>query len=91
MTGRVRRRAVVRGRVQGVYYRDTAREAAEARGVAGWAANLSDGSVELVLEGAAEDVEAVLAIARTGPPDARVEAMDVAEERPEGLSDFRAL
>jgi acylphosphatase len=88
---RIRRRAIVRGHVQGVYFRDTTREAAEARGVTGWAANLPDGTVELVLEGTTEDVEAVLAIARTGPPDARVEAMDVAEERPEGLSDFRAL
>ena len=88
---RVRRRALVRGHVQGVYFRDTAREAAEARGVTGWAANLPDGSVELVLEGAPEDVEAVLAVARRGPPDARVEAMEVAEERPEGLSGFRAF
>ena len=88
---RVRRRAVVRGHVQGVYFRDTAREAAEAHGVAGWAANLPDGTVELVLEGAPEDVEAVLAVAREGPPDARVEGMEVAEEVPEGLNGFRAL
>ena len=87
----MRRRAVVRGHVQGVYYRDTTREAAERHGVAGWAANLPDGTVELVLEGAAESVEAVLAVARRGPSDARVEAMEVAEERPEGLSGFRAL
>ena len=85
----MRRRAVVRGHVQGVFFRDTAREAAEARGVTGWAANLPDGTVELVLEGAPEDVEAVLAVARRGPPDARVTGMDVAEERPEGLRAFR--
>lgn len=87
----MRRRAVVRGHVQGVYFRDTIREVAEARGVAGWAANRPDTTVELVLEGAAEDVEAVLAVARTGPPDARVEGMEVAEEPPEGLSGFRAF
>jgi acylphosphatase len=73
-----------------VYFRDTAREAAEAHRVTGWAANLPDGSVELVLEGAPEDVEAVLAVARRGPPDARVTGMEVADERPEGLSGFRA-
>jgi acylphosphatase len=84
----VRRRAIVRGHVQGVYFRDTTREAAEARDVTGWAANLPDGTVELVLEGRLEDVEAVLAIARVGPPDARVTAMEVAEERPEGLNGF---
>lgn len=55
---------MVRGHVQGVYFRDTTREAAERHGVAGWAANLPDGTVELVLEGAPEAVEAVLAVAR---------------------------
>jgi acylphosphatase len=84
----VRRRAIVRGHVQGVYFRDTTREAAEARGVTGWAANLPDGTVELVLEGTPEAVEAVLAVARMGPPDARVTAIEVAEERPEGLNGF---
>ncbi len=90
MSGRVRRRAIVRGHVQGVYFRDTTREAAEAHGVTGWAANLPDGTVELVLEGAPEDVEAVLAVARRGPPDAHVTGVEVAEEVPEGLDDFRA-
>lgn len=84
----MRRRAIVRGHVQGVYFRDTTREAAEARGVTGWAANLPDGTVELVLEGTPEAVEAVLAVARMGPPDARVTAIEVAEERPEGLNGF---
>jgi acylphosphatase len=78
----------VHGLVQGVYFRDTTREAAEARGVTGWAANLPDGTVELVLEGTPEAVEAVLAVARMGPPDAHVTAIEVAEERPEGLNGF---
>ena len=89
MSGRVRRRAAVRGHVQGVSFRDTIREAADACGVVGWAANLPDGTVELVLEGTLADVEAVLKVARTGPPGARVEGMEVAEEPPEGLSGFR--
>lgn len=87
----MRRRAVVRGHVQGVHFRDTAKRAADARGVAGWAANLPDGTVELVLEGPPEAVEAVLAVARRGPPDAHVTGMEVAEERPEGLTAFRVL
>lgn len=87
--GRVRRRAVVRGRVQGVYFRDTARRAAERRGLAGWAVNRPDGSVEVVLEGAPEAVAAVLDLCRTGPPEARVDAVEVAEEAPEGLRGFR--
>ena len=81
----------MRGLVQGVYFRDTIREAAEPRGVTGWAANLPDGTVELVLEGTLDDVKAVLAVARRGPPDAHVTGIDVAEERPEGLSGFRAF
>ncbi|MDX6555609.1 MAG: acylphosphatase [Miltoncostaeaceae bacterium] len=87
----MRRRAIVRGLVQGVYFRDTAREAAEAHGVTGWAANLPDGTVELVLEGAPEDVEAVLTVARRGPPDAHVTGIEVAEEPVESLSGFRVL
>ena len=81
----------MRGHVQGVFYRDTAREAAEARGVAGWAANLPDGTVELVLEGAPDDVEAVLAVARMGPPDAHVTGIELVEELPEALRGFRVL
>jgi Acylphosphatase len=45
----VRRRVVVSGRVQGVFFRDSTRERAEAEGVAGWACNRGDGAVEVVL------------------------------------------
>ena len=89
MDGRIRRRAVVHGRVQGVFFRDSTRERARASGVAGWVANRSDGAVEAVLEGPAEAVENVLRFLRTGPPRARVERIDVAEEEPEGLSAFQ--
>ncbi|HLL07778.1 MAG TPA: acylphosphatase, partial [Nocardioidaceae bacterium] len=44
----IRRRVVVRGRVQGVFFRDTCRREARSRGVSGWAANRADGSVEVV-------------------------------------------
>lgn len=82
-------RARVRGRVQGVFFRQsTARAAAEA-GVAGQVRNLPDGSVEAVFEGPAEAVERMLAFIRVGPPDAAVEAVEVLEERPEGLTGFR--
>ena len=47
MGERIRRRAVVHGRVQGVFFRDSLRERAEAHGVAGWAKNEPDGTVEL--------------------------------------------
>jgi acylphosphatase len=73
----VRRRAVVSGRVQGVWYRDTARQEAERLGLAGSAANRADGRVVLEAEGEEEAVEAFLAWAGEGPPRARVDAVIV--------------
>lgn len=84
----IRRRVVIQGRVQGVFFRDSTRERASAHGVAGWARNRSDGSVEVVLEGPREAVERVLRFLETGPARAQVDAVDVSEEEPEGLSGF---
>jgi acylphosphatase len=85
----IRRRLVVHGRVQGVFYRDSAREAARNEGVAGWAVNRSDGTVELVLEGPAEAVESVVGYCRRGPSSAEVHAVDEHDETPEGLTGFQ--
>jgi acylphosphatase len=84
----VRRRVVAHGRVQGVFFRDSARERAHAHGVAGWVRNRSDGAVEAVLEGPRERVERVVRFLETGPPQARVENVEVDEESPEGLTGF---
>jgi acylphosphatase len=84
----VRRRIVVRGRVQGVFFRDSMRERARAHGVAGWVCNRSDGAVEAVLEGPREAVERVLRFAETGPPRAQVADVQVSEEEPKGVSGF---
>jgi len=84
----VRRRVVVHGSVQGVFFRDSLRRLAEQHGVSGWARNTSEGTVEAVFEGEAEAVERLVSFAQTGPSDARVEAIDVHEEEPEGLSGF---
>jgi acylphosphatase len=86
---RIRRRLQVTGHVQGVFFRDSVRRLAERHGVAGWASNLDDGSVELVLEGPPDDVGRVVEFAREGPRGARVDHVDVAEEPPEGLTAFR--
>jgi len=80
---------VVHGRVQGVFFRDTARRRATERGVAGWVANRPDGAVEAVLEGEPDAVEAMVRFAHEGPRGAEVERVDVFEEEPEGLSGFR--
>jgi acylphosphatase len=82
--GTSRRRAVVRGEVQGVFFRDSTRSEAESRGVSGSVTNRSDGAVEAVFEGPEEAVEAMLEFCRTGPSGARVEGVEVTEEEPEG-------
>ena len=84
----VARRAVVHGRVQGVFFRDTVRRAAQQRGVAGWAANRPDGTVEVWLEGEQDAVDSMLRVLHDGPPRAEVERVDVDEVEPEGLRGF---
>jgi acylphosphatase len=84
----VRRRIRATGRVQGVFFRDATRREAERNDVAGWASNRPDGSVEAVFEGPPEAVEALVEFARAGPGSAKVEALDVETEEPEGLRGF---
>jgi len=83
-----RRRIVVHGFVQGVYFRDTVRRQAVARGVAGWVRNNRDGTVEAVFEGEPDAVERLIALCRDGPRGARVDHVEVVEETPEGLRGF---
>ncbi|MFL5884254.1 MAG: acylphosphatase [Thermoleophilaceae bacterium] len=84
----IRRRIVVKGDVQGVFFRDSTRERAQSRGVAGWVANRADGSVEAVFEGDEDAVESMVRFAQEGPRRADVEDVEVAEEEPEGLEGF---
>ncbi len=88
MTEVVRRRAVVTGRVQGVWYRDTARREAERRGLAGRALNQPDGTVLLEAEGPQAAVDAFLAWAAEGPPRARVDTVTVDVVEPTGRAGF---
>jgi acylphosphatase len=84
----IRRRVVVHGQVQGVFFRDSTRERARAHGIAGWVCNRPDGAVEAVLEGPSDAVERVVRFLQTGPRHAQVERVDVDEEPPEGLTGF---
>ena len=89
MAGEVtRRRVVVRGQVQGVFFRDSAREEAEREGVAGWVSNRDDGGVEAVFEGDPDAVERLVEWCRSGPSSADVDDVEATEEEPEGLSAF---
>jgi acylphosphatase len=84
----IRRRVVVHGQVQGVFFRDTTRRLAQQRGIAGWVSNRWDGTVEAVFEGEAGAVERLVEFCREGPRGAQVESVDVTEEELEGLSGF---
>ena len=87
----VRRRVVAHGFVQGVFFRDTLRQAALHHGVAGWVRNRGDGSVEAVFEGSLDDVDRLVEIARQGPRGARVERLEVREEPVEGIAGFNIV
>ena len=84
----IRRRVVVHGHVQGVFFRETARRLAERHSVAGWIVNAPDGTVDAVFEGEPEDVERLVAFCRVGPRGAVVERVDVTHEEPEGVQAF---
>lgn len=73
------RRVLIEGFVQGVGYRDFARRAALRRGLSGWVRNRSDGTVEALISGPPDAVEAMLADLRRGPAGARVRELRLAE------------
>ena len=94
MSEAVTRRLVARGRVQGVWFRESMRREAERLEVRGWVRNRPDGSVEAVVQGRLASVEAIVHWARRGPEAAEVvglevfieshEACDGFEKRPDG-------
>ena len=67
----------VSGRVQGVWYRGFVRDQALQANVAGWAKNLPDGRVEVLLCGAQSDIDTVVDSLHQGPPLSRVDQVDV--------------
>jgi acylphosphatase len=85
----VARRVIVRGHVQGVFFRDSTRAQAERQGVTGWVANLRDGSVEAHLEGAADAVQQVIEFCSCGPPSARVAGVEITEVTLRGFRGFQ--
>jgi len=85
----IARRLTVRGRVQGVGYRDATIGAARVCGVCGWVRNRRDGTVEAFVQGDAACVERMIEWCRRGPPAARVIAVDIADGVVEAsLADF---
>jgi acylphosphatase len=78
----------VSGRVQGVWFRESCREEAIVRGVAGWVRNLADGRVEAVFEGDPAAVDALVAWCHDGPRRARVRDVERLDELPAAESGF---
>jgi acylphosphatase len=84
----IRKRVVVHGRVQGVFFRDSMRRLAQQHDVAGWAANRWDGTVEAVFEGDEDGVQRLVRFAHEGPRGAEVDRVEVVDEEPEELGGF---
>ena len=77
----------IEGRVQGVWFRESLRAEAERLGVTGWVRNAPDGLVEAVVQGPDTAVDALIAWARIGPPQARVDRIDLVDAQGE-FSEF---
>ncbi len=74
-------RIVVKGKVQGVYYRDSTRAKAQSLGIVGWVRNLSNGDVEAMAIGKEEDLKKIVDWMWEGPTIAKVDEVLVYEER----------
>ena len=79
---------MIGGRVQGVFFRDSLRRLAEQHGVAGWAHNTAEGTVEAVFEGEPSAVDVLVTLCHKGPRGARVDRVEELEEDLEGLRGF---
>ncbi len=88
-TGCCRRRVLISGLVQDVWFRATTAKQAVRAGVHGWVRNLPDGRVETVLEGSTDAVNEMIDFCSQGPEMARVDHIEVIEETPERLEDFQ--
>ena len=79
---------LVSGRVQGVFYRAWAEGTSKELGLKGWVRNLPDGRVEAVFEGGKSSVEKMVGLCEKGPAHAKVEKVEMKEERPSGFQGF---
>ena len=87
----IRRHVVIRGLVQGVFFRDSVRRLASSLGVSGWVRNTGDGAVEAVFEGEPDAVARLVEFCERGPRGARVDDVEVSAEPVEELSGFSIL
>ena len=83
-----REHVVVRGRVQGVFFRDETQRRARSLGVSGWVTNRPDGAVEAVFEGRPDAIDSMVNWCHRGPSGAHVDDVQVAWEDPRGEDGF---
>ena len=81
---KARARILVTGKVQGVFFRDFVRENAIRLGLTGWVRNISEGDVEMVVEGGKEKTLQLVEKLHQGPPAAQVKEVTVNWQAPEG-------
>lgn len=87
---KVRVHIIVKGKVQGVYFRQNAQCVCNGYEVTGWVRNLEDGSVETILEGNKNSVEDAISWFKVGPPSAQVERIELKYDRYSGeFQDFK--
>ena len=83
------KRLIIKGRVQGVFYRATAKDVAEENGITGWVKNTAEGYVEIMATGSGEQLENFLQWCRQGPPRAQVTAIEQEELPEQDFDGFR--
>ena len=84
-------RLFISGIVQGVFFRDYVKTMANRVSVRGFVRNLEDGRVEAFVEGNVDNVNAMVEICRKGPPNGKIDGIDIKEEKFQGFKDFKVL
>ncbi len=77
-------RVLISGKVQGVFFRDSAKKKADDLDIVGWIKNLEDGRVEALIEGDREKVESMIQWIKQGPENARVDKTEIIREKHHG-------
>ncbi|MFL5740548.1 MAG: acylphosphatase [Flavisolibacter sp.] len=82
---------IIRGKVQGVFYRASAREVAERTGITGWVKNTEEGDVEMVVTGTTDQLSLFKDWCRKGPPEAKVTAVEEKSLPDQAFERFRIV
>jgi acylphosphatase len=84
-------RLIIKGKVQGVFYRATAKDVATLLGVKGWVKNLPNDDVEIMATAPEDVLQKFIAWCKQGPPKARVDDLVVEELGPEEFKSFKIV